>query len=696
MNRIYRSIWNDRTGTFVAASEKTHARGKRSSTVAAVVAGALIAPLLIPAEVVAQTAVARGNTLVFSAPNGVQVVDIATTNGAGVSHNQYTHYNVARTGQILNNNSPITRTGPMQSQLGGQIVPNQNLTNEARLIINEVVAANRSTLAGYTEVVGRKADVVVANPWGITCTGCGFINTDRVTLTTGVPTFGGDGSLSGFLVNQGDILVNGAGLDGRNQNVLDLLARSIKIDGQINARDVQVAAGSFSYNHDTRAATPLTATGAIPLFAVDSTALGGMYANRIRLIATEAGVGVRMLGEAAASGDDFTLSAAGKLEIHSKIGAERDISLSYNGPGSAGAAALDISGSAAELAAKRDIAMAVQNAAGATLSDGKITAGQDLVLSAGSLSDTSRSAATRFAGRDNLVNTSGAVGIDGPTWGAGGKLAMNMASLTIGNNGATLYSGGDSGAGNRDLELVASAGGLTLNNASLLAGNDLTLGGSGTDDITVGASGSVKAAGSIAASASNQIDNSGSLLARNQVQLQATDAQATLINRGTLQASAGMVLGSTGHVLDASNQSTGVILADNLNIAAAALTNAGAMQATTGSTVSGTTFTNAGVSAQFLLSTVAGSDGSLNFSGAVDNQGTLQSAGALTLASGAAISNSGKLFALHASNGGRDEALTVTAQRIDNSGVVDGGGALNLTATNTTGNSFNNTGNIQG
>ncbi|WP_155401670.1 filamentous hemagglutinin N-terminal domain-containing protein, partial [Ralstonia solanacearum] len=37
--------------------------------------------------------------------------------------------------------------------------------------------------------------VVIANPNGILVNGGGFINTSRATLTTGVPVFGGSGSL---------------------------------------------------------------------------------------------------------------------------------------------------------------------------------------------------------------------------------------------------------------------------------------------------------------------------------------------------------------------------------------------------------------------------------------------------------------------------------------------------------------------
>ncbi|MES1195630.1 MAG: filamentous hemagglutinin N-terminal domain-containing protein, partial [Steroidobacter sp.] len=245
----------------------------------------------------------------------------------GLSHNRYNEFNVDKQGLILNN---ATEAG--LSQLGGAVAVNANLNGKsASIILNEVVAANRSTLNGYIEVNGQAAEVILANPYGITCDGCGFINTPRATLTTGTPNIDGSGNLTGFSVRSGDIAIQGAGLDASRQNYFDLIARSFTIAGQVNAKDLQLIAGSNDFNYATRAAAIAAATGTAPTISIDSSQLGGMYADRIRLIATENGVGVRLLGDVAASVDDITLSAAGKLQLQGKMSAQRDLNVAYTG-----------------------------------------------------------------------------------------------------------------------------------------------------------------------------------------------------------------------------------------------------------------------------------------------------------------------------------------------------------------------------
>jgi filamentous hemagglutinin len=135
-----------------------------------------------------------------SASSGVSVVDIATPNSRGLSHNRYRHFNVDKQGAILNNSAANVST-----QLAGWIAGNPSLAPgaEASLILNEVTHANRSQLHGAMEVAGNAADVVLANPYGITCNGCGFINIPRMTLSTGRPVLNDAGDLSYYSVTGG-------------------------------------------------------------------------------------------------------------------------------------------------------------------------------------------------------------------------------------------------------------------------------------------------------------------------------------------------------------------------------------------------------------------------------------------------------------------------------------------------------------
>lgn len=130
-------------------------------------------PLLAQAEGIV---VSAPGTTVGAAGNGVPVVNIATPNGSGLSHNQFKDYNVGANGVILNNATERTQS----TQLGGLILGNPNLQGRAaNIILNEVNGGSPSQLRGYTEVAGQSAKVIVANPYGITCSGCGFINTPQ-------------------------------------------------------------------------------------------------------------------------------------------------------------------------------------------------------------------------------------------------------------------------------------------------------------------------------------------------------------------------------------------------------------------------------------------------------------------------------------------------------------------------------------
>ncbi|WP_330208127.1 two-partner secretion domain-containing protein [Pseudomonas sp. Z13] len=267
-------------------------------------------PLLAQAEGIV---VSAPGTTVGQAGNGVPVVNIATPNGSGLSHNQFKDYNVGPNGVILNNaNGPMTNT-----QLGGYIVGNPNLKGgAASVILNEVNGGSPSQLRGYTEVAGQSAKVIVANPYGVTCSGCGFINTPNVTLTTGKPVLDASGQLQRYQVDGGAVTIDGEGLNASNVDRFEIITRSAKINAQINARELTVIAGRNDVDANSLKATARADDGsAKPELAIDSSALGGMYAGAIKLVGTEAGVGVKLDGTLAASGGDIQLDANGRLSM---------------------------------------------------------------------------------------------------------------------------------------------------------------------------------------------------------------------------------------------------------------------------------------------------------------------------------------------------------------------------------------------
>lgn len=251
-------------------------------------------------------------TSLQQAGNGVPIVNIATPNATGLSHNQYKDYNVGSQGVILNNATSRTQS----TQLGGLIVGNPNLAGSAaNVILNEVTGGNPSQLRGYTEVAGQSAKVIVANPYGMTCNGCGFINTPQVTLTTGKPIVE-NGRVQRYQVDGGAISIDGQGLNASNVDGFEIIIRSAQINAQINARNLAIVAGRSDVDAATLQATARADDGsAKPQLAIDSSALGGMYAGAIKLVGTEAGVGVKLAGYLAASAGDIQLDANGHLSL---------------------------------------------------------------------------------------------------------------------------------------------------------------------------------------------------------------------------------------------------------------------------------------------------------------------------------------------------------------------------------------------
>ncbi|EFE9443652.1 TPA: contact-dependent inhibition effector tRNA nuclease [Escherichia coli] len=373
------------------------------------------------------------------AANGVPVVNIATPNGAGISHNRFTDYNVGKEGLILNN-----ATGKLNpTQLGGLIQNNPNLKagGEAKGIINEVTGGNRSLLQGYTEVAGKAANVMVANPYGITCDGCGFINTPHATLTTGKPVMNADGSLQALEVTEGSITINGAGLDGTRSDAVSIIARATEVNAALHAKDLTVTAGANRITADGRVSA-LKGEGNVPKVAVDTGALGGMYARRIHLTSTESGVGVN-LGNLYAREGDIILSSSGKLVLKNSLAGGNttvtgtDVSLSGDNKAGGNLSVTGTTGltlNQSRLVTDKNLVLSssgqiVQNG-------GELTAGQNAMLSAQHLNQTS---GTVNAAENVTLTTTDDTTLKGRSV-AGKTLTVSSGSL---NNGGTLVAGRD-------------------------------------------------------------------------------------------------------------------------------------------------------------------------------------------------------------------------------------------------------------
>ena len=237
----------------------------------------------------------------------------------GVSHNRYESFSTD-TGAIFNN-----ATTPTVSTQIGPVNANPNLRESASLIVNEVVGTSTSHLAGTFEVVGQPADVVIANPNGISIKGVHFINTPKATFTTGVSHMV-DGRLENFVIEKGNIDVTGAinaptehsGVNSYTPiSKVDLLAKTIRINADVVAQDaIRAVTGRNTVNYADGTVTAMESGGSTPTgVALDVGALGGMYGNTISLIGTESGLGVNISGSIDAIAGNLHIDTAGNLTI---------------------------------------------------------------------------------------------------------------------------------------------------------------------------------------------------------------------------------------------------------------------------------------------------------------------------------------------------------------------------------------------
>lgn len=258
---------------------------------------------------------------VLQTGNGLPQVNIQTPSAGGVSRNQYSQFDVAEKGAVLNNARKAAQT-----QMAGWVQGNPNLARgEAKVILNEVNSANPSRLKGYVEVAGKKADVVIANPSGIQCDGCGVINAGRTTLTTGKADVE-NGELKGYRVKGGKVTVGQKGMDNSQSDYTDIIAEKAEINGGVwSKKGIKVTTGKNNVDRTNDSVVYVgdkitdktdhtsDTQGENQSYSVDVSQLGGMYAEKIHLVDNGQGLGVRNAGHIGASAGDVKIDSQGKI-----------------------------------------------------------------------------------------------------------------------------------------------------------------------------------------------------------------------------------------------------------------------------------------------------------------------------------------------------------------------------------------------
>ncbi|MGK5060813.1 filamentous hemagglutinin N-terminal domain-containing protein, partial [Janthinobacterium sp. LB2P49] len=737
MNKnLYRIIFNKRRGQLMVVAENASSQGKAAKgeggldsgvfggdggggingklqPLALAIFGALGMVTFVAGPAMGQivadpNAPGRQRPTVVQSANGVTQVNIQTPSAAGVSRNTYSQFDVTANGAILNNSR-----GNVQTQTGGWVQGNPWLAGgSARVILNEVNSANPSQLRGYVEVAGQRAEVVIANPAGVAIDGGGFINASRVTLTTGTPILNG-GNLDGYMVQRGVVSINGRGLDTSLSDYTAILARAAQINGGIWAQELKVVTGPNQIDAAHGVAGAASGVGPAPAYALDVAQLGGMYAGKITLIGTEAGLGVRNAGVLAATAGNLVLQSNGWLSNNGNIqsaGSGSQTSIAVTG---------DVANSGTVYAGGDSQVQAQGNIANSGVIAAQGNVKVQATGAAARIDATAGSVLAAGLNLDNTLTTSGKLNVS-----AGDTIAVHGTAVAGGDGSLTArrLELADAQVSGANVSLGASAGDLDARRAQVSArerlqldaaqtvrsdGGQLTgqqLGVQAHDLSNVGGQIMQLGAGDLAIQLPGALDNTRGVIATNsqalrlqagslsnqdgQIQHAGTGALeigATQINlqRGSILSNGAMAL--TGEHIDHRNART---VAGQLSVNAGTLDNQGGSLAQSGQGVTGVQVRNGldnrggALESNGALSVqaghvqnqkgriVSGTDLALS-TGALDNtEATLAAGGKLRLDSGDVDNTRGQIQAVAG-----DAALTV-AKLNNTAGSVFAGGDL--------------------
>ncbi len=595
------------------------------------------------------------NTQVTQTASGVDQVNIAAPNAGGLSHNKFESYNVNTGGQIINNfsgSAAVARTGAnavTQTQIGGLVTANPNLVSSgsAKVILNEVTSGNTSQLLGYTEIAGSKADLILANPNGIACLGCGFINTARLLMVAGSSNFDANGNLGFNLKEQANpnlyvplITIDGLGLDVTRTNGTEIVASSVKLLSSIFGSDsnsVAIRTGEGRYDYATKAITGNnTQNNTDPVFAIDASALAQIQAGQVYLIATKQGVGVKMESEILASS---TLNLDANGDIYYKSISVGDT------------ANLRSSGKIQTTDSSSSISAPTINITANQFNNSGLASAYNLnVQNSGTLNNSGNLEALNL-NLSNITNINNSGSIFGQN-----SLAISGTNLTNSSAGS-IYS---------PVDYTIALTGLLTNSGLITSANNLSVNSNQLNN-----SSEISAQNNLTLSVTSSAANSGNLIAGNALNF-STDS---FTNSGATQSGSNSTfnLSSLTNSADSSIYSTAAL---NLNLSSS-LNNLGSISAQGNLSVTG--------SAAITNSNQILSNSDLSISATSLNNSSLIASltKSLTLALTGDLQNDGEIDSVN--------DLNIDLANLSNSGNILSNAKLNLNATS----SLNNSGNFQ-
>ncbi len=695
----------------------------------------------IASDVVADyNASIQQQAIILPTSSGAIQVNMRTPTAAGVSVSQFSRFNVDNKGVILANNRKAAKT-----KTAGWVSANPYMARgEADVLVNQVNSNSPSQLNGVIEVAGKRADVVIANPSGISVNGGTFLNANKTILSTGNPIVR-NGKLTGHNIKQGKITITGKGLDVKDGNYTALLARSAEINANIlkgnGTLDIITGVNTVDAKGNVTSSNANPRDGKKLNFAIDTGKLGGMYANSIRLVATERGVGINNAGIIQAH--TLTLTADGKLKNSGQLKFDTlntDIQKFDNDGAIVSSKPIDLnlkrlhnkgtikSQQKLSIKAKKEL-----NNRGKLLSNTSIDIKSDSVTNTGTIKSnkTLQIATKKLDNSGNLTS--------------GGS--QTITSDSVNNTGAITSADKvsiDSKVDVNNTGVIVAEKSLTIDSKSIANDGDITSGGKQVLQAdTIDNNGNIQSADNVTLNAKGNVTNNGKIVSQkdlilnseglaNEGNLVSGDNQIItaewINNAGDIQSSGSLVVKAisyfknsgnfiTGNLTvkvtdDMANRKNGKIITDKsltLNSKNVAnngdIVSGGNQTITTGKVdnkiTSGETLTlnsknisNAG--------DIVSSGNQIITTGKVDNSGSIQSSQDLTIKAADNLTNtkgskvtSGKILTLNSKNVANngdivsDGKQAITTGKVDNAGNIQSTGSLTIKAnddlTNTKG-----------